>query len=256
MRALLSHTGLRRLAASGLTLGLFGWFLTTTTTGASLARADEPTDLAYQAQDAPQPPDDQPPPPPGRGLRRPGGGPPDGRGFGPGGPPPDGRGPGRFFGGPPPQPPVPPVPPVPPMPPILSILDKDADGILSAAEIEGASKALKALDTNDDGKLTADELRSGLRHDWFPWCRRIAPASDAAARRKRATPMARRKPAAQEDLPETALVLLPNAVVVDAVRARVVVGAADPVHQRLPLPQRPTPTPPETTARRPFSACD
>jgi hypothetical protein len=45
------------------------------------------------------------------------------------------------------------------MMPIMAALDADADGLISAAEIENAVAALKALDKNADGKLTEDELR-------------------------------------------------------------------------------------------------
>jgi len=38
-------------------------------------------------------------------------------------------------------------------------LDADKDGQISAKEIEGAVKALKKLDKNEDGRLTQDELR-------------------------------------------------------------------------------------------------
>lgn len=41
----------------------------------------------------------------------------------------------------------------------LKTLDADKDGVLSAAEIDGAPAALKALDANNDGQLTRDELR-------------------------------------------------------------------------------------------------
>ena len=46
-----------------------------------------------------------------------------------------------------------------PMPPILKALDANGDGVIDAAEIANASKALLTLDKNGDGKLTADELR-------------------------------------------------------------------------------------------------
>jgi Ca2+-binding EF-hand superfamily protein len=42
--------------------------------------------------------------------------------------------------------------------PLIAVLDADGNGELSAAEIEGAGKALLALDRNEDGKLTRDEL--------------------------------------------------------------------------------------------------
>ena len=54
----------------------------------------------------------------------------------------------------------PPFPPPPPfVSPLLRALDTDRDGTLSAEEIAGAAKALKALDRNGDGALTPDELR-------------------------------------------------------------------------------------------------
>ncbi len=47
--------------------------------------------------------------------------------------------------------------------PIMTALDVDGDGVISAAELENASAALKKLDKNNDGKLSPDELRpSGL----------------------------------------------------------------------------------------------
>tara|TARA_R110002073_G_scaffold43606_5_gene121607 strand:+ start:3707 stop:4519 length:813 start_codon:yes stop_codon:yes gene_type:complete len=44
-------------------------------------------------------------------------------------------------------------------PPLLRIFDTDNDGELSAAEIDAAAVALRKLDQNRDGRLTADELR-------------------------------------------------------------------------------------------------
>lgn len=49
--------------------------------------------------------------------------------------------------------------PRPPIPLLERTLDADDDGEISAAEIAGASKALKKLDKNDDGKLSPDEFR-------------------------------------------------------------------------------------------------
>ncbi len=45
------------------------------------------------------------------------------------------------------------------MPPILLAIDADQDGVISAAEIEGATAALKALDKDGDGQLSAEEWR-------------------------------------------------------------------------------------------------
>jgi hypothetical protein len=82
-----------------------------------------------------------------RGRR---GGPEAGRGPGPG-PGPGGPGgfggpggPGGFF---------------PPPSPLMAALDVDRDGVLSAEEIDGASRALRTLDRNGDGVLSLDELR-------------------------------------------------------------------------------------------------
>ena len=65
---------------------------------------------------------------------------------GPGGPPP-GQ-PGGNQDGPrrPPQ-------------PLLHLFDANHDGVIDADEIANAPAALKALDKNGDGQLTADELR-------------------------------------------------------------------------------------------------
>ena len=68
----------------------------------------------------------------------------------PEGPPPGrgprGDGPGRGPGGP-------------GGPPVVRALDTDKDGELSADEIAKAAESLKSLDQNEDGKLTEDELR-------------------------------------------------------------------------------------------------
>jgi hypothetical protein len=42
---------------------------------------------------------------------------------------------------------------------LLALLDTDKDGVLGSAEINGAPAALKALDKNNDGQVTADEVR-------------------------------------------------------------------------------------------------
>ncbi len=54
--------------------------------------------------------------------------------------------------------------------PVLAALDADHDGEISSLEIDRAASALKTLDRNHDGYLTADELipselaaRAGLR---------------------------------------------------------------------------------------------
>jgi len=46
----------------------------------------------------------------------------------------------------------------PPAPPLVMALDADHDGVISAAEIEGAAAALLGLDSNGDGVLTPDEF--------------------------------------------------------------------------------------------------
>ncbi|MBS1856028.1 MAG: hypothetical protein JST11_11730 [Acidobacteria bacterium] len=43
--------------------------------------------------------------------------------------------------------------------PAFQALDADRDGVISAAELANAPAALKSLDKNGDGKLTADEVR-------------------------------------------------------------------------------------------------
>lgn len=46
-----------------------------------------------------------------------------------------------------------------PPPPLIAALDANHDGVIDADEIANASKALKTLDKNGDGKLTQEELR-------------------------------------------------------------------------------------------------
>ena len=46
-----------------------------------------------------------------------------------------------------------------PPPPVIAVLDANRDGVIDADEIANASKALKTLDKNGDGKLTQEELR-------------------------------------------------------------------------------------------------
>ena len=43
--------------------------------------------------------------------------------------------------------------------PVMAALDTNSDGTIDATEIEQASKSLKTLDKNNDGKLTPEELR-------------------------------------------------------------------------------------------------
>jgi Ca2+-binding EF-hand superfamily protein len=50
--------------------------------------------------------------------------------------------------------------------PILNAIDTNQDGVLSAAEIAAAATSLKKLDKNGDGKLTRDE--AGIRMDQLP----------------------------------------------------------------------------------------
>ena len=46
-----------------------------------------------------------------------------------------------------------------PRPPLELALDANGDGVIDAGEIANAATALKKLDKNGDGKLTADEYR-------------------------------------------------------------------------------------------------
>lgn len=45
------------------------------------------------------------------------------------------------------------------VPPIMAALDANHDGVIDEKEIANASAALKTLDKNGDGKLTAEEIR-------------------------------------------------------------------------------------------------
>ena len=46
-----------------------------------------------------------------------------------------------------------------PVPPLINALDANHDGVIDETEIANASKALRTLDKNGDGKLTMEELR-------------------------------------------------------------------------------------------------
>ncbi len=63
-----------------------------------------------------------------------------------------GGGPGGPGGGPPPEVMM-------RIMPVLAALDADGDGKISKAEIDNATAALKKLDKNNDGDLTAEEMR-------------------------------------------------------------------------------------------------
>lgn len=43
--------------------------------------------------------------------------------------------------------------------PLMAALDPNNDGVIDEKEIEQASKSLKGLDKNSDGKITMEELR-------------------------------------------------------------------------------------------------
>lgn len=53
---------------------------------------------------------------------------------------------------------------MPPAPPLLRALDTNGDGIIDANEIANAPAELKTLDKNGDGQLTPDEYRPKHRH--------------------------------------------------------------------------------------------
>jgi hypothetical protein len=43
--------------------------------------------------------------------------------------------------------------------PLITALDANNDGVIDEREIDNASKALRKLDRNGDGKLTGEEIR-------------------------------------------------------------------------------------------------
>jgi hypothetical protein len=47
--------------------------------------------------------------------------------------------------------------------PLVQVLDTNHDGVIDEAELASASNSLKSLDRNNDGKLTADELKNPRR---------------------------------------------------------------------------------------------
>ena len=53
----------------------------------------------------------------------------------------------------------------PPSIPLMAALDADGDDAVSEAEMESAAQALRSLDGNGDGRLTADELRNAAVDD-------------------------------------------------------------------------------------------
>lgn len=74
------------------------------------------------------------------------------------GPPPEADGPPPEGDGPPPEGPQGPPPGGRPVPPLIAALDTDKNGTISAGEITAAPESLKALDKNNDGKLTPQEF--------------------------------------------------------------------------------------------------
>lgn len=90
------------------------------------------------------------------GERRGGPGGPGGERGGPGGERGGPGGPGGFRGGPPPGEMM-------RMMPVLAALDANQDGKISKDEIDNAAVALRKLDKNEDGSLTEEELRPDFR---------------------------------------------------------------------------------------------
>jgi hypothetical protein len=57
----------------------------------------------------------------------------------------------------------------------MQALDTNGDGELSAKEFESAPAALKKLDVDKNGRLTADELRPGPGSPGKPASRSLGP---------------------------------------------------------------------------------
>lgn len=75
-------------------------------------------------------------------------------------------------------------------PAIIAALDPNRDGVLSAEEIAGASRALLSLDKNGDGQLSREELAPRLNRD------RVNQDRSERGRRERTAPP---KPSAERD---------------------------------------------------------
>ena len=60
------------------------------------------------------------------------------------------------------------------VPPLMGALDADRNGVIDEAEIKDAAEALRKLDKNQDGKLTAEELRPA-RPEGAPAGERFGP---------------------------------------------------------------------------------
>jgi Ca2+-binding EF-hand superfamily protein len=52
------------------------------------------------------------------------------------------------------------------LPPMFSVFDTDKDGVLSSAEMNGATAALLKLDVNHDGKIEAAEFCPAAGRGW------------------------------------------------------------------------------------------
>lgn len=67
------------------------------------------------------------------------------------------------------------------LPGFLGTLDQDKDGALSESELDQAGKALRAMDTDGDGKIQAGEIRRGRGN---PRSTEAAPSDDPRGRRQ------------------------------------------------------------------------